>query len=68
MAKIGQAFTKENVMDFATELIEVTEHAIEFKKKRNLRTKDDGEKVIIGDRWYNGFMKRKKGSIKAGSF
>jgi hypothetical protein len=42
MAKIGQALTKENVMDLATELIEGTEHANkleEFKKKRNLRTK-----------------------------
>jgi hypothetical protein len=70
MAKIGQALTKENVIGLATELIEGTEHADKleaFKKKRKLRTKDDaGEKTILGDRWYEGFMKRNHEALKRG--
>jgi hypothetical protein len=59
MAKIGQAFTKSNVIELTTELITGTEHAAKleaFKKKRNINARENNT-VIVGDRWYRGFMK-----------
>jgi hypothetical protein len=68
MATIGIALNKKNVLELVTELIAGTEASKkleEFKKKRNLPTRD-GETIVVGQRWYESFIKRNKDVLKRG--
>jgi hypothetical protein len=68
MATIGIALHKKNVFELVNELIAGTEASKtleEFKKKRNLPTRD-GETIVVGRRWYELFIKRNKEVLKQG--
>lgn len=60
-SNMGGVYTKSDVMKLANELIEGTETEkalVEYKQKRRLKTTDQNGKVMLGDAWYKGFIKR----------
>jgi hypothetical protein len=68
MARVGMALTKNNVIELATDLISGTDASVcleDFKQKRNLTTRD-GEKIVVGRQWYNGFIQRNREQLKIG--
>jgi hypothetical protein len=61
LAKMGCALNKEQVLTLSTDLIHGTKYAkqlVEFKRMLRLPENKDSEKVIIGEGWYQNFMKR----------
>jgi hypothetical protein len=70
MSRMGEAFSKYEIMDLADEIIRYTEYAedlIEFCDKRGI-TKDmeNSEERLLGNRWYVNFLKRHDEELKRG--
>jgi hypothetical protein len=68
MARVGMALPKGNVIELSTDLISGTKASValkQFHQKRQLTTRD-GEKIVVGRRRYNGFIKCNAEQLKLG--
>lgn len=67
LANIGEALTKESVIELMEETIKGTkyEEALKnFKMSRNIEMKNSNS--VVGNAWYHGFMKRNNQLVRKG--
>ena len=70
MSRMGQAFSKDDIIDLADEIISNTQYSadlIAFCKKRGVEKNEENlNERLVGNKWYRNFMNRHDKELKRG--